>query len=204
MKIRIALTGLALMGTSMVAQAVTPSYNFLELNSVMVDTHGSSIDAKGGDFKISGLIAPHIYFNAGYEYLESERFGAAPERGFLMQQTGTAGLGARLPLVSDMLDLAGGLDYVYLNLSAKDGLEGVIDDDHDSGVQASLRVRANFKYVEVISGARYLSIFQEDDVIYGVQVLGRLAHGIWLNTGVEYSQDTDDQRYTVGFRLYLD
>ena len=197
------LAGLALTGASAAALAATPSYDYLQVDYVGVNRHDSTFDFQGADLQVSALIAPYLFFGAGYEFLQSDRFQEGLVTGRLQQHTANAGLGGRIPLVPNVLDATIGADYVYTKTAQKDGFEGVFADGHDSGYQVKGSVRANFRYFEVIPTVRYVNVNHEETGI-GIQVLGCPGYGICLTAGYEYLKRSEDHRYFAGVRFYYD
>jgi hypothetical protein len=204
MKITVGLAGLAIALISASASALTPSYDFIEGSFVRTERDANTHDNIGGTFKVSGLIAPYMYFNAGYEYLTTRSFNIGPTKGKLQTNMASAGLGGRLPLVLNMLDFSAGADFVYADIRGKGGFEDLVDAKNDSGYQLNASLRGNFKYFEAIPSIRYLSILEDESTIYGVQLLGYLGLGTCITAGYEYFDERKDHRYSVGLRVYFD
>lgn len=200
------LAGLMLAVISMSVAAATPSYDYLQLDYVGINRHDSSFDFKGADFQISALIAPYVVFDASYQFLESDRFKVGTLNGRLDQQTVTAGLEGRYPLVRNQLDGFVGADFVYQDAKYREDFKGVagFDDQYSNGFQVKGGVRANFTYFEVQPTLRYIHIFDKDDVAFGVQLLGCPGYGICLSAGGDYQKDSKDTRYFAGLRFNYD
>ncbi len=203
MRIQAGLAALILIGTCGAAEAVTPSYDYIQLDYVGVAAHEGP-DAQGADFQLSALIAPYLFFEAGYQWLQSERVTVGLNEGRFQSHTASAGLGGRYPLVRNLLDGFVSADWLYINSQAREGLEGTVPDEHDNGVRVSGGVRANFRYFEAIPTVRYVHIFDEDDVGFGIQLLGCPGYGFCLTGGYEYTKNAEDSRYFGGLRFYYD
>ena len=200
------LAGLMLAVTSMTAAAATPSYDYIQLDYVGVNRHDSSFDFQGADFQLSALIAPYLLFDASYQWLDSDRFTVGPLTGRVEQQTITAGLEGRLPLVRNQLDGFLGADFVYQDAKYREDFKGVagFDDQYSTGFQIKGGVRANFNYFELVPSVRYIRIFDQDDLAFGIQLLGCPGYGICLTAGGDYQKDSKDTRYFAGLRFNYD
>ena len=181
-----------------------PSYDFIEFNYVQVNHDSPSYADQGGNFLLSARIAPYLIFDASYQMLDSERLTVGLDSGRLRSQFVTAGLAGRFPIVRNLLDLTGGVDYVFVDVRGTRGLEDKVPSTHDSGVQAKLAMRTNLRYFEVVPGVRHIRVSDEHEWAFGVQVLGCPGYGICLTGGYEYFEDAKDNRFTGGIRLYYD
>ncbi len=198
------LAGLMLAWTSTIAMAATPSYDYLQLDYVRFNPGESDIDFQGADFVLSALLAPHLFFDASYEFLESDSFQQGLVEGRIQNQTVTAGLGGRLALVRNLLDGFVGADFVYQDSRNRGQFEGIYDDEHDTGFQVKGGVRANFGYFEAIPQVRYIRIYDGDDLALGIQLLGCPGYGLCVTGGYEYFTDSESSRYFAGLRFYYD
>ena len=203
MRIKSWLAGLVLTGASASALGATPSYDYLQLDYVRVNPKGSAPDSRGGDLQISALIAPYLFFNAGYEFLRTDKFQQGLVDGRLQTHTGNIGLGGRLPLVPNILDATIGADFIYTETTNKGGFQAVYADTHDSGYQVKSSVRANFRYFEVIPSVRYIYV-DHDDFAFGIQALGCPGYNVCLTAGYERFKRAEASRYFGGLRFYFD
>src|ERR1043166_6947174 len=119
------LASLIVAAASAPALASPPSYDYLQIDYVGVNRDDPSFNYQGADFQISGMIVPYLILNASYQYLESGHFQLGALEGRVDQQTVTAGLETRLPLVYNQLDAFLGADFVYAAFRWHQGFEGV-------------------------------------------------------------------------------
>jgi hypothetical protein len=200
------LAGLMLVATSTTALGATPSYDYVQIDYVGVNRDDPTYDNQGVDVQVSALLAPYLIFDASYQFLESDHFRVGVLEGRIEQQTVTAGLETRFALVRNQLDAFVGADFVYQSFRYRQGFKGVagFDDDSSNGFQVKGGVRANLDYFEAIPTVRYVRIFDENDVGFGLQLLGCPGYGICLTGGYEYLKDAKDQRYFGGVRVNYD
>jgi hypothetical protein len=192
------LAGLVFAGISANALALAPSYDYIQLDYVARTPSGDSsgLDYQGVDFQLSALIAPYLLFGATYEFLESDEFGFDDR---LQNQTVTAGLAGRIPIVRNMLEGTIGADFVYADSTHR---QDFADDEYDNGYQVKATLRANFKYFEAIPSVRYIDIFDQDELAAGIQLLGCAGYGICGTAGYEYFKEAEDHRWFAGVRFY--
>jgi hypothetical protein len=202
------LAGLILATSSSAALATTPNYDYLQLDYVYIDPDdpenpgAPDINSQGAHFELSALIAPYLFFNASYEWTESDDYQQGLVDGRVANQFVTGGLGGRFPFVRNMLDGTLGADFIYADSKNKGDFEDVYDDEYDTGFQVKASLRANFRWVEVIPTVRYVDIFDDNDIAYGLQVLGCPGYGICAIAGAERFQDAETNRYFAGVRFY--
>ncbi len=196
------LAGLALTAASGAGLAATPDYDYLELDYVYLDNGGDSdINSQGVNLALSALIGPYVFFDAGYQWTETDEFQLGTVEGRVQNQFVTAGLGGRFPFVRNMLDGTIGADFVYTDAKNKGDFEGIYDDDYDIGYQVKASLRANFRYFEVIPTVRYLDVADSDDWVIGVQALGCIGYGICATGGYEHFVDSEVNRLFAGVRF---
>ena len=98
-----------------------------------------------------------------------------------------------------------GADPVDFNRQIKPLLESACVGCHwPQKVKGGLRLTGALPYFEAIPTVRYVRVFDDGDVGFGVQLLGCPGYGICLTGGYEYLKDSKDQRYFGGVRFYYD
>ena len=204
MMIREWLIGVALASASAAAAASPPSYDFIELDYVGVNRHDPTYDFQGGSGQLSARVQQYLFLEGSYQFLQSDTFTQGLAKGRLQEQTIAGGLGGRIPLARNLLDLTVAADYIHVSLRQRDGFEGVFPDQNGSGVQGKLGLRINLPYFEAIPGVRYTHIFGENEWAFGAQLLGCPGYGVCLTGSYEYLKESKDSRFTGGFRFYYD
>jgi len=198
----IRLAGLLLAAASGAAMATTPDYDYLELDYVHLDESKSDINSNGVQLALSALIAPYVFLDLTYQWTETDEFQRGTPQGRVQNQFITLGAGGRFPLVLNTLDATVGADVVYADFKNKGEFEGIYEDDDDVGYQVKASLRANFRWVEVIPTFRYVDVFDNDDFVFGVQLLGCPGYGICLTGGYERFKDAEENRFFGGVRFY--
>ena len=170
-------------------------YDFAQLDYMQVKPDDADIDIDGFSVSFSHLLGSRVFFQGGYDRVETEEFPLT--NGSYQSTEWTAGLGLRGPMKPGT-DVVAAASFVSSASKGKGDFAG--DDDDDTGYLRELGIRTLLTdALELQLGAGRLDLYDDPTNFARLNAIVHLSAAVGLHAGADLESDGKIYRFGVRF-----